>query len=221
MINRYRVSVHVYVSVVPLYSALWRLRSGHTILSAGCRVPRSPVCGKGLWRPRLSLSSLSLLSLSLSYTQYSSFTIIINTHHPTMREPPCACNANDAQPNHENKCCPAAKRFEVWLARGRLRLSQGRTLLTVHTEFHLGAHLHCSRRCVRIGRLRRRRHLPRRACDPFSSTGGRGRAAPAAAQSKREGRGGRGEAFGLRRACFWLRASSAASRLSVPSSMKR
>ena len=56
------------ISVVPLYSALWRLRSGHTILSAGCRVPRSPVCGKGLWRPRLSLSSLSLLSLPLVYT---------------------------------------------------------------------------------------------------------------------------------------------------------
>ena len=206
MINRYRVSVHVYLCCASLCT-LASLCGLGIAYSAGCRVPR------------LSLSSLSL---SLSYTQYSSFTIIINTHHPTMREPPCACNANDAQPNHENKCCPAAKRFEVWLlARGRLRLSQGRTLLTVHTEFHLGAHLHCSRRCVRIGRLRRRRHLPRRACDPFSSTGGRGRAAPAAAQSKREGRGGRGEAFGLRRACFWLRASSAASRLSVPSSMKR
>jgi hypothetical protein len=201
-----------------LHSGVCGLGIPYYLPAAACPGARYAVRGCG--GPG-SLSPLSHYSLSLSYTQYSSFTIIINTHHPTMREPPCACNANDAQPNHENKCCPAAKRFEVWLARGRLRLSQGRTLLTVHTEFHLGAHLHCSRRCVRIGRLRRRRHLPRRACDPFSSTGGRGRAAPAAAQSKREGRGGRGEAFGLRRACFWLRASSAASRLSVPSSMKR
>ena len=76
--------------------------------------------------------------------------------------------------NRTTNCCPGKEvLIATWYALARsLRMSQGRTLLTVHTEFHLSAHLHRSRRRVRVGRLRRRRHLPRGACDRYHPHGG-------------------------------------------------
>ena len=105
-----------------------------------------------------------------------SHMLISNLKRNKHARPPCISHMHMQRTQRNNRttnCCPGKEvLIATWYALARsLRMSQGRTLLTVHTEFHLSAHLHRSRRRVRVGRLRRRRHLPRGACDRYHSHG--------------------------------------------------